>query len=114
MAYQDTDFDQRIRRLSRRHAQLSRGHATYMRPDGLLVTAPCRRRSYLSLRVILFAVVAFFAFKAFLIAAVGGVTYDARVERLAQGNPAEAVGAWAMQSDRLSELMAQEMARLLP
>lgn len=115
MAYQDSDFDRRVQRLTRTHHKLSRGHATYMRPDGLLVAAPAgRRRSRLSLQAIVLFVAAFFLFKVVLIVTVGGVTYDARVDRLAQGNLAEGIGAWAMQSDPLSERLAHEMKRLLP
>ena len=116
MAHQhhDIEFSRRVDRLTRKNVALSRGYATHMRPDGLLVTAPARPRARLSLRLILLFVAAFFAFKAFLIASAGAVTYDARVERLHQGTLPEAAAAWVLQSDPVSRALSAQMARLLP
>ncbi|MGE4326819.1 MAG: hypothetical protein AB7E21_12050 [Pseudodonghicola sp.] len=114
MTHQEIEFHQRVERLSRRHAALVHGADTYLRADGLLVAAPRRRwsgRAGLSMKALALCVLAFILFKGFLIVAVGAVTYDSRVERLAQGTPAEAIGAWAMQREPVSDWLAQEMRR---
>ena len=114
MAHQDLEFSRRVVRLTRKHRAMSRGYVTQMRPDGLLVTAPARRRPRISLRLLLLLVAAFFAFKALLLAVSGAATYDERVARLEAGTTAEAAGAWIMQSDPLTETLAGQIARLLP
>jgi len=113
MAHQDLEFSRRVGRLTRKHRAMSRGYVTQMRPDGLLVTAPARRPR-ISLRMVLLLVAAFFAFKALLLAVAGTATYDERVARLEAGTSAEAVGAWIMQSDPLTETLAGQITRLLP
>jgi len=114
MAHQDLEFTNRVNRLTRKHRAMSRGYSTRMRPDGLLVTAPARPRRWVSLRVILLFVAAFFAFKALLMAAAGTAAYDERVARLQAGTAAEAAGAWIMQSDPVTEALAGRIVRLLP
>lgn len=113
MAHQDLDFGRRVDRLTLKHAALSRGCTTVMRDDGLLVTAPARRRSGLSLQVILLCVVGLFLFKALMFAVVGGATYDERVARLSAGNLAEAAGAWVMQADPLTRGLAAQISTAL-
>ena len=113
MAHQELDFNRRIHGLEKTHLRLSRGHATYMRPDGLLVAAPHQVRSGRPLMVIPLILASFFVFKVFLMVTVGATTYDDRVMRLAQGNVAEAAGAWAMQSDPVTEFFAFEVIQLL-
>lgn len=114
MTHQEIEFHQRVDRLSRKHAALVHGADTFLRADGLLVAAPRRRwsvRPGLSLKMLTLCLLGFVLFKGFLIVAVGPVTYDSRVERLAQGTPAEAIGAWAMQREPVSDWLAQEMRR---
>lgn len=109
MAHQDLDFGRRVDRLTLKHAAMSRGYATVMRPDGLLVTAPAPQRSYLTLRILMLAIVGLFVFKALLFATVGGATYEDRVARLGAGNVAEAAGAWVMQADPLTRGLAAQI-----
>ena len=114
MAHQDLDFGQRVDRLTRRHRAMSRGYATVLRDDGLLVTAPARRGTGLSLRVIVVCILWLCFFKALLFATVGGATYEDRVSRLAEGNMAEAAGAWVMQADPVTRALGAQIAKLMP
>jgi len=114
MAHQELEFSRRVVRLTRKHRAMSRGCVTRMRPDGLLVTAPARWRPRISLRMVLLSVAAFFAFKVLLLAVAGVATYDERVTRLAAGTSAEQAGAWIMQSDPLTETLAEQILRLMP
>ncbi|MDK3017159.1 hypothetical protein [Pseudodonghicola flavimaris] len=114
MAHQDVDFAQRVQRLNRKHAALARGHDTILRADGLLVAAPRRRSRGLSLKAVGLFLVAFVLFKSFMIAAVGPMTYDMRVDRLAAGNVAEAMGAWVLRTEPLSAYLSQQIAAHLP
>lgn len=114
MAHQDLDFGRRVDRLSYKHRAMSRGYAAVLRDDGLLVAAPARRGSGQSLRVIVACALWLTFFKALLVATVGGASYDDRVARLAEGNMAEAAGAWVMQADPVTRALAAQMARLMP
>ncbi|TDK51784.1 hypothetical protein [Antarcticimicrobium luteum] len=114
MAHQDLDFGRRVDRLAKKHWALSHGAVTVMRPDGLLVTAPARRRRHLTLRILLLCAVGLFVFKALLLATVGSATYEDRVTRLSAGNAAEAAGAWVMQADPLSRGLAAQIRNILP
>jgi len=113
MSHHDLDFDQRVTRLSRKHLAMKRGYSTYMRSDGLLVTAPARATPRIPLRMVLFFIAAFFAFKALAIASAGVAAYDDRVTRLKEGTVAEAAGAWVLQSDPLSETLGAQIGGLL-
>ena len=107
------EFEDRLRRLLRKHRAMSRGYTTRMRADGLIVAKPRRAAPPISGRSILIFLVAFVLFKGFLIANLGNETYDARVARLELGNLTEQAGAFAMQSDPLAELIARKVAPLL-
>jgi hypothetical protein len=113
MGQSHLQFDQRVTNLGRKHHALSRGYVARMRPDGLIVARPYRNQSHFPYRVVFFFLVAFVAFKGFLIASLGPDAYTDRVSRLQDGTMVEVAGAWAMQTDPVSDLVAQQIGPIL-
>lgn len=113
MVEEQVQFDRRIQRLSRKHQSMSRGYATHMRADGLIVAAPHRNGVKVPLRAILFVFLALFAFKGFLLASIGPDSYADRVSRLSKGTAVEKAGAWVMQSEPASEFIAAQIGPIL-
>jgi hypothetical protein len=112
---QEQEFEHRIRRLMRKHDRLSRGVVHRVGPDGLITAHPRRRVSLLPpLRAIVLVLAVGFLFKAYLLYALGGATYQARVDTLAEGSVFEQAGAMMMRPDPASTWLAEEMTRLLP
>lgn len=105
----ENSFHSRLRALGRKHAAMSNGVTTHIRADGLIVVQPRRRpRRGFPLRGTVYLIAGFFAFKGFLLASMGPVTYQERVQSLADGTVIEKAGAKAMQIDPLA-LMISEM-----
>lgn len=106
-------FDQRVRKLDRKHRALSRGYVSRMRADGLIVLKPRRGQARISGRSVLTFLLAFFVFKGFLIANLGEQTYLDRVTHLQNGTLVEQGGAFLMQADPLSMLVAYKIGPIL-
>jgi len=102
-------FDERLRRLERKHRAMSRGYTTHMQSDGLIVAKPKRARVRISGRSILLFSLAFIAFKGFLIANLGSLAYEERLARLENGTLVERGGAFVMQIDPISQLVAEQI-----
>ena len=113
MSEEALHFRNRLRRIERKHAALSSGYQAKLRPDGLIVVTPRSKGPRISKRSILLFVVAFFLFKGFLIANIGIEGYSDRVEKLESGNAVEIAGAWVMQAEPLSQLIAQKIGPVL-
>lgn len=107
------EFENRLRRLLRKHRALSRGYSTRMRADGLIEARPRRSVNPISGRSVLIFLAAFVLFKGFLIANLGPDAYGERLALLESGTVVEKAGAFAMQVDPLSELAALKMGPLL-
>ncbi|MGI9370709.1 MAG: hypothetical protein ACR2O2_17920 [Ruegeria sp.] len=112
MTGKQLEFDQRVSRLNKKHDKLNRGYRATVRSDGLVVMKPLRVRSAIPLKVLVMIVCGFFAFKAFLLSVLGSSGYELRVNSLNEGTPVEQAGAWVMQTDPLSELLAQQMNKV--
>lgn len=107
-------FQNRLRHLERKHHKtMTRGYSTKMRPDGLIVVKPNRAKSRISGRSILLFVAAFILFKGFLIANIGEVGYQDRIDRLKDGTSVEKAGAWVMQIEPASTWVAQKIGPVL-
>ncbi|AAV96354.1 hypothetical protein SPO3119 [Ruegeria pomeroyi DSS-3] len=113
MVDNNVDFDQRIRRLNKKHEALSRGYTARMRKDGLIELKPRRGGGRMPLRALVLLCGAVLAFKAFLLASLGPDSYDARLSRLAEGTPVEQAGAWVMQADPASLFLAEQIGPIL-
>ena len=113
MAQNHVEFDQRLRRLVRKHTAMARGYKHRMRPDGLIVVQPRRNAPRLSIRAVLIFLAAFFIFKGFLIANLGPAGHTDRVDRLVAGSAFEKAGAWVMQIDPASRFVADTLGPIL-
>lgn len=104
------NFAQRLQLLGRKHKSMTQGYTTKVGKDGLLIVKPKRSRRLrrsLSLQALLIAVIGFFAFKAFMLAAIGPITYNERIERLNSGTVIEQGGAWVMGIDPVTQFLAE-------
>ncbi len=105
-ASQFDEFDRRMRRITRRHTQLSRGYVTSVNDDGLVVAKPRRKMPRKTLRGVALVVLVLMVFKGFLHAQLGAAEYDNRVYALAQGSFFEQAGAYMMVSDPITEWLS--------
>jgi hypothetical protein len=106
-------FQARLKQINRKHEAMSGGYSANLRPDGLLVVKPRRVQSRISARTAVFFVAAFLLVKGFLMAALGVGSYAERVQALAGGSGIERAGAFIMQADPLSVLVAQKIGPVL-
>ena len=113
MSTSHLEFENRIRRLLRKHLAMTRGYTTRMRPDGLIVAQPRRAPSPISLRAVVLFFGVFVLFKGFLIASLGPTTYDERLGKLEQGNIVEQAGAFAIKPDPLTTIVAAQLHPVL-
>lgn len=106
-------FNARLRRIDTHRARLKHGYIGKVRPDGLIVFTPRRRRRAIPWRGLLYLVLGFVFFKAVVLAHLGAVTFEARVAQLADGHAFEQAGAAIMQPDPLTRWMAGYLAPVL-
>lgn len=106
-------FRARLRRIDLKHARLDRGYVGRIRDDGLIVFKPKRRMPTIPLRGLLYLVLGFVFFKAVLVAHLGAITYQERLDALAAGNPLERAGAYVMHPDPVTGLLAGYVAQAL-
>ena len=112
-ASQFDEFDRRMRRISRRQTQLSRGYVTQVASDGLMVAKPKRKGGRSTLRGVAIVVVVLMLFKGFLHSQLGSDAYQARVDGLASGSVFEQAGAWLMVADPVTEFLSAKFSSLV-
>jgi len=101
-------FTKRLRKLGRKHAQMTHGYTTKISKDGLIIVKPKRaKRGTSGLQLILIAVMVLFVFKAFALASIGPAAYDERVSSLREGTVVERAGAVVMAIDPISKALAE-------
>lgn len=100
------NFVKRVNVLGRKHAKMTRGYATKVGRDGLITVKPRRRRGSIPVKGILMFAFCFFGFKAFMLAAVGPVTYNERLSKLENGSVIEQYGAKALAIDPVTGALA--------
>jgi hypothetical protein len=100
------DFDERLRRIDRRHRTLSRGFVLSVDRDGLIVARPETSRFRFPWRVMLFLLVAVMGFKVLLHATIGPEAYAERLARLSDGTVAERMSAYALHADPVTVWIA--------
>ncbi|MFX0542812.1 hypothetical protein ACEWPM_013890 [Roseovarius sp. S4756] len=106
-------FDARIKKVQKSHSRLARGYDAKVGSDGLIVFRPKRRRPGIPVRGIVLGLAAFFGFKALVLMQLGDIAYQDRVDGLAAGSAAEKAGAWIMQIDPVTEVIAAQIAPLI-
>jgi hypothetical protein len=102
-----------MRRITRRHTQLSRGYVTSVNDDGLVVAKPRRKMRRGTLRGVAIVVLVLMAFKGFLHNQLGENAYMARVDGLSQGSMFEQAGAVLMAADPITVWLSGQFAKWL-
>ena len=113
MANKRMDFDNRIEQLTERHAAMGQGYSASLRNDGLIVVQPKRMQFKLPVRGFVLLMIVFMCFKGFVLAALGGAGYHARLDVLRSGTAFEQAGAFVMGVDPVSQALANLLAPIL-
>lgn len=112
-ASQYEEFDRRMRRISRRHTQLSKGYVTSVNSDGLVVAKPKGRSMRGTLRGVALVIIVMMVFKGFLHAELGAAAYTERVNALASGSIFEKAGSWVMVDDPITKWLSTYISSLV-
>lgn len=107
------EFDRRMRRISRRHSQLSHGYVTTVNSDGMVIAKPRRRSPRGTLRGIAIVVLVLMIFKGFLHAQLGAAAYETRVAQLSSGSGFEKAGAVMMAADPITQWFSGHISSLV-
>ena len=103
------EFDNRLKRIGKSRGRLANGYVSVVGDDGLIVVKPRRARGKFPLRGALMLIVGFIGFKAAILATLGAPVYQDRVDSLSAGSAIEQGGAWVMQADPLTVLVADQI-----
>ena len=107
MARTLTSFDTRLKRGVRKNDRIRMyGSRGKIGKDGLISYVPRRRGPSFPIRSLLLVLAIAFAFKAFLYASMGSGIYQERVDSLSSGTLVEQAGAWLMQVDPATVVLA--------
>ncbi len=108
MAQANVPFDKRLKRIVRRHDRIASGGAVKtVTSDGLIVARPRVYKPKFPLKGLLAVIVLGFLFKGFVFASLGADGYAERVDALKQGSVMEQAGAWIMQADPATVMIAE-------
>jgi hypothetical protein len=101
-----TSFEDRLRRIVRKHRRMANGVVGRMGPDGLVTPVARMATPKFPLRslVILFGVA--MLFKAWMFLSLGAADFDARIAVLSQGTLLEQAGAFVMQAGPVTQTVA--------
>lgn len=113
MATVQLPFENRVRKIERKHSRMSRGVVYRVSSDGLIVSRPRRYSPRFPLKGLLMMAAAVFVFKAFVYSSLGGITYSENVAELANGTLFEQAGAWIMQADPATMWLVDQANALL-
>ncbi len=100
------NFEKRLSSLGRKHAKMTRGYSTKVGKDGLITVSTKRARRGFPIKGMILTIIGFFAFKAFMLASVGPVTYNERLAKLEGGSVIEQVGAKILGIDPITDAIA--------
>ncbi|WP_342076762.1 hypothetical protein [Yoonia sp. SS1-5] len=113
MAQANVPFDKRLKRIVRRHDRMAHGVVKTVNADGLIVARPRIYNPRFPLKGLLVLIVAGLVFKGFLFAYLGETAYADRVASLQQGSVMEQAGAWVMQADPVTTVIANAIKPIL-
>ena len=104
------EFDQRLRKINRKHQVLARGYTSVVGKDGLIIVKPRRaQRRRVPMKGLVMLMIGFFGFKGLMLAQLGEGAYDSRVDELRQGTLVEKSGAFVMQADPATHWFAEQL-----
>ncbi len=107
-------FDKRLKRIVSRHDKMSNGFVRTVQPDGLIVVRPRLYKPRFPLKGLIIVLTLGFALKGFLLAYLGADEYQARLAGLEAGSVVEQAGAWVMQPDPVTAVVAEGIRTILP
>jgi hypothetical protein len=106
-------FQNRLRRIDRRHVRLAQGYESRVGKDGLIVFRPKRRSRGFPLRGIVLLGLGFCVFKGVILAHTGETLYEQRLAALGSGTYVEQAGAWVMQVDPVTQAIGAKLRHLV-
>ncbi len=107
-------FDNRIRRINRRHRKMTRGCEGRLTQDGLVVAVsvdPPRRFPWAPLLAL---ALVFLLFKSMVFTSLGAAEYRNRVDLMARGTVVEQAGAWLLSPDVTTLWLANQIRIWVP
>lgn len=108
-----TPFDNRLKKIVRRHRRLGAAGVVHkVDSRGLIVARPRIYNPKFPLKGLILFVIAAFAFKGLVYANLGAAEYNAHVTELSAGSTVEKAGAWIMQADPATMLIGQGLDKL--
>ena len=114
MALHYEGFDKRLKNIMRNHEVANkRGVVRVVTEDGLMIAKPRAMRPQFPLRSLLVLIVVGFTFKGLVFAALGAEAYGEKLAALQTGSAIEQAGAWIMQPDPATLLLADGFAPFL-
>lgn len=113
MAQAHVPFDKRLKRIVRRHERMANGVVQTVNSDGLIIARPRAYKPHFPLKGIVILVAIGFLFKGLLFSYLGSEEYMSRVNMLQQGNMMEYAGAWVMQPDPATLVIADQIKLIL-
>ena len=99
-------YAKRVRKINKKHRKMGNGVVHSVNHDGLIIARPRRSGLRLPLGGMVLAILAFFAFKTFLLIYLGQATYNDRVNILQNGSFIEQAGAYVMSADTVTKSLA--------
>lgn len=106
-------FRKRLKHLGRKHEKMTRGYYMKVGKDGLITVSTKRTRRSFPFFGLLLLIIGFFAFKAFMLASVGPVTYNERLATLEGGTVIEQAGAKVLSIDPVTDALATMIGPVL-
>ena len=114
MTHQQDMFDERYRKVLKRHRQLSRGYVTKIQKNGVIAHKPIRHvREALSFSALLLPFGILFFLKACIVVVLGDEGYASQIEMLQAGGFVEQVGAVLMQVDPITSVLAKILGAVI-
>lgn len=106
-------FIKRLNILGNKHAKMTHGYTTKVNKDGLITVNPKAKRRGFPIKGLILLVLGFFAFKAFMLASFGPVTYSERLSKLENGTVVELAGAKVLGIDPVTAMLADYAGQVL-
>ncbi|MFW2541282.1 hypothetical protein ACN2XU_01475 [Primorskyibacter sp. 2E107] len=101
------NFEKRQKALRRKHKRMAQGYVNKLdRESGLIVQKPDSKSGGFAIRLLFLIVLAFMAFKIFLLAGLGEQKYLSHIQSLSTGSVVEQAGAWLMRIDPVTDRLA--------
>ena len=114
MTNQQDMFDERYRKVLKRHRQLSRGYVTKLEKTGVIVHKPMRQaRELMSFSALLLPFGILFFLKAAIVTVLGEDGYRQQVDLLREGGFIEQMGAVFMQIDPITAPLSRMLAYII-